>query len=86
MMMCIKVLVCIWPGVMISYRQDWISLKFIWHMTSNKTQVEFKREVTCQFGQEFYIFYSHDTLQTLTYGQDHFSKIIYVWICILLLH
>ena len=28
---------------MVSDRQDWISLKFIWHMTSNKTQVEFKK-------------------------------------------
>ena len=45
MMMRIKVYVCIWPGVMVSDRQDWISLKFIWHMTSNKTQdeVEFKK-------------------------------------------
>ena len=33
-------------------RRDWISLKFIWHMTSNKTQVGSKGEVTCQFGQE----------------------------------
>ena len=43
MMMCIKVLVRIWPGVMVSDRRDWICLKFIWHMTSNKTQVEFKK-------------------------------------------
>ena len=43
MMMCIKVWVCIWPGVMVSDRQNWISLKFIWHMTSNKTQVELKK-------------------------------------------
>ena len=33
--MCIKV----------SGRRDWISLKFIWHMASNKTQVEFKKGV-----------------------------------------
>ena len=43
MMMCIKVWVSIWPGVMVSDRRDWISLKFIWHMTNNKTQVEFKK-------------------------------------------
>ena len=29
------------------------SLLFIWHMTSNKTQVEFRRDVTCQFGHEY---------------------------------
>ena len=46
MMMCIKV--CIWPGVMVCDRRDWISLKFIWHMTNNKTQLELKKEVTCQ--------------------------------------
>ena len=51
-MMCIKVYVCIWPGVMVSDRRDWISLKFIWHMTSNKTQSS-KKEVTCQFGQDY---------------------------------
>ena len=34
---------CIWPRVMVSDRRDWISLKFIWHMISNKTQVEFKK-------------------------------------------
>ena len=45
MMMCIKVNVCILPGVVVSDKRDWISLKFIWHMTSNKTQVEFKREL-----------------------------------------
>ena len=28
---------------MVSDRQDWISLQFIWHMTSHKTQVEFKK-------------------------------------------
>ena len=33
MMMCIMVYVYIWPGVMVSDRRDWISLKFIWHMT-----------------------------------------------------
>ena len=43
MIMCIEVYICIWPGVMVSDRRDWISLKFIWHMTSNKTQVEFKK-------------------------------------------
>ena len=43
MMMCIKVCVCIVPGVTVSDRQNWISFKFIWHMTSNKTQVEFKK-------------------------------------------
>ena len=48
MMMFSKVYVCIWPGVMVSDRRDWISLKFIWHMTSSKTQSS-KREVTCQF-------------------------------------
>ena len=44
-MMCIKVYVCIWPGVMVSDRPDWISLKlkFIWHIVGNKTQVEFKK-------------------------------------------
>ena len=25
-----------------------------------------------------FIVYSHDTLQTFTYGQDHFSSIIYI--------
>ena len=29
---------------MASDRRDWISLKFIWHMTSNKAQVKFKKE------------------------------------------
>ena len=43
MMMCIKVYVRNWPEVMVSDRRDWISLKFIWHMTSNKTQVELKK-------------------------------------------
>ena len=45
MMMCIKVYVCIWPEVMVSDRRDRISLKlkFILHMTSNKTQVEFEK-------------------------------------------
>ena len=43
MMMFIKVYVCIWPGVMVSDRRDWISLKSVWHMTSSKTQVEFKK-------------------------------------------
>ena len=33
-------------------RQDCISLKYIWHMTSSKTQSS-KREVTCQFGKEY---------------------------------
>ena len=28
---------------MVSDRRDWISLKFLWHMTSNKTQVEVKK-------------------------------------------
>ena len=47
---------------MVSDRRDWISLKSIWHMTSNKTQVEFnKKEVTCQFGQE-YLSLVHDVL------------------------
>ena len=35
-----------------SDRRDWISLKFIWHMTSNKTGRVQKQEVTCQFGLE----------------------------------
>ena len=61
MMMCIKVLVSIWPGVIVSDRRAWISLKFIWHMTSNKTQESSKREVTCQFGQE-YLSLVHDVL------------------------
>ena len=39
---------------------DEIALKFIWHMTSNKTQSS-KREVTCQFGQE-YLSLAHDVL------------------------
>ena len=43
MMLCSKVLVCIWPGVMFSDRPDGIFLKFIWHMTSNKTQAKFKK-------------------------------------------
>ena len=47
---------------MVSDRRDWISLKFIWHMTSNKTQVELKKKkVTCQFGQE-YLSLVHDVL------------------------
>ena len=61
MMMCIKVYVCIWPGVMVSDRQDLISLKCIWHMTSNKTQVEFKKGGYIQFGQE-YLSLVHDVL------------------------
>ena len=43
MVMCIKALVCIWPGVMVSDRRAWMSLEFIWHMTSNRTQIEFKK-------------------------------------------
>ena len=42
-MMCIKVYVCIWPGVMVSDRRDWIFLKFIWHMTSNTGRVQIGR-------------------------------------------
>ena len=59
MMMCIKVYVCIWPGVIVSDRRVWISLQFIWHITSNKTQSS-KREVTLQFGQEYLLV--HDVL------------------------
>ena len=33
----------IWPGVMAPDRRDWISLKSVWHMTSNITQVELKK-------------------------------------------
>ena len=40
----------IWPEVTAPDRPNWISLKFIWHMTSNKTQAEFKKGGTCQFG------------------------------------
>ena len=61
MIMCIKALVCIWPGVMVSDRRDWISLKLIWHMTSHKTQVELRKRVTCQFGKE-YLSLIHDVL------------------------
>ena len=45
MMISIQVSVCIWAGVMVFDIRDWISLKFIWHMTmtSNETQVEFQR-------------------------------------------
>ena len=43
MKMYIKAWVFIRPGVMVSDRRNWIFLKFIWHMTSNKTQVEFKK-------------------------------------------
>ena len=43
-MMCIKVYVCILPGVMVSDGQDWISFKFILNMTSNKTLVEFEKD------------------------------------------
>ena len=46
---------------MVSDRRDWISLKFIWYMTRNKTQVLFKKEVTCQFEQE-YLSLVHDVL------------------------
>ena len=48
---------------MVSDRRDWISLKlkFILHMTSNKMQVKFKSEVSCQFGQE-YLSLVHDVL------------------------
>ena len=61
MMMSFKVYVCIWPGVMVSDRQDWMSLKFIWHMTSNITQVEFKKEGCMPIGQE-YLSLVHDML------------------------
>ena len=62
MMMCIKVYVFIWPGVLVFDRRDWISLKFIWHMTSNKKRRQSsKREVTCQFRQE-YLSLVHDVL------------------------
>ena len=60
MMMCIKVYVCIWVGIIVSDRRVWISLQFIWHITSNKTQSS-KREVTIQFGQE-YLSLVHDVL------------------------
>ena len=53
MIMCIKVHICIWPGVKVSDRRGWICLKFIWYITSNKAQVEFKRYATCQFGLEY---------------------------------
>ena len=59
-MVCIKLYVCLWPGVMVSDTRDWISLKFIWHMTSNKTHSS-EREVTCQCGQE-YLNLVHDVL------------------------
>ena len=59
-MVCIKVSVCIWPGVMVSDRREWISLQFIWHITSNKTQSS-KRQVTLQVGQE-YLSLVHDVL------------------------
>ena len=68
MMMCIMVYVCIWPGVMVSDRRNWISLKFIWHITGNKTQSS-KREVTCQFGQE-YLSLVHDVLVLLLFFPD----------------
>ena len=61
MMMCFKVYVCFWPGVMVSDRQDCISLKFIWHMTSNKTQVEFKKGGCMPIVQE-YLSLVHDVL------------------------
>ena len=60
MIKCIKVYICSWPGVKVSERRGWICLKFIWHMTSNKTQSS-KRDVTCQFGQE-YLSLVHDVL------------------------
>ena len=52
MIMCIKVYICIWPGVKVFDRRGWICLKFIWLMTSNKTQSSI-RDVTCQFDQEY---------------------------------
>ena len=39
----IKVWVFILPGVMTPDARECISLIFIWHMISNKTQVEFKK-------------------------------------------
>ena len=52
MMMCIKVWIPIWPGVMVSDRRDYISLKFIWPAT--KHRYSSKREDTCTFGQEYF--------------------------------
>ena len=53
---------------MVSDRRDWNSLKFIWHINSNKTQSS-KREVTCQFGQE-YLSQVHDMLVLLMFFSD----------------
>ena len=61
MMMCSKVYVCIWPGVMVSDRRDCISMKFIWHMTSNKTQIEFRKGGYMPIGHE-YLSLVHDVL------------------------
>ena len=60
MIMCSKVYICIWPGVKVSDRRGWIYLKFIWHMTSNKTQIEFKKGRYI-IGQK-YISLVHDVL------------------------
>ena len=56
MIMCIKVYICIWPGVKDSDRRGWIFLKFIWHMIGNKTQVEFKKGLR-------YLSLVHDVLE-----------------------
>ena len=49
------------PGVMAADRGDRISLKFVLHLTRNKTEIVSKREVTCQFGHE-YLSLVHDVL------------------------
>ena len=46
---------------MVSDRREWISLKFIWHMTSNKTQVEFKKIGYLPIWKE-YLSLVHDVL------------------------
>ena len=38
MMMCIKIYVCIWPGVIVSDRRDWISLKLKIYMAHDQQQ------------------------------------------------
>ena len=65
--MCIKEWVCILPGVLVPGRQDWISLKLIWHMTSNKTQVEFK-EGGCLPIWKLYLSLVHGMLMLLMFS------------------
>ena len=48
-------------------RRDWLSLKFIWPMTSTKAQVEFKKGFTGQFGQE-YCSQVHEVLVLLVFS------------------